>query len=93
METRWQYKRGNTSKKPMEEKLVKLRMTRMGRKKRPFYRIIAIDSRKRRDGMFIERIGHYDPYAKTEEAKYQINEFPSVLEFIPQSYFSTIFSE
>lgn len=58
----------------MEEKLVKLRMTRLGRKKRPFYRIIAIDSRKRRDGMFIERIGHYDPYAKTEETKYLIND-------------------
>ncbi len=69
METRWQYKN-----KPMEEKLVKLRMTRLGRKKRPFYRIIAIDSRKRRDGMFIERIGHYDPYAKTEETKYMIND-------------------
>ena len=68
METRWQYKT-----KPMEEKLVKIRMTRLGRKKRPFYRIIAIDSRKKRDGMFIERIGHYDPYAKTEEAKYLID--------------------
>lgn len=40
---------------------VSLRLTRMGRKKRPFYRIIAIDSRKRRDGKYIERIGYYDP--------------------------------
>ncbi len=40
---------------------VKLRLTRMGRKKRPFYRIIAVDSRKRRDGSYIEAIGTYNP--------------------------------
>ena len=40
---------------------VKLRLTRMGRRKRPFYRIVAIDSRKRRDGAYIESIGWYDP--------------------------------
>ncbi|MBL7032991.1 MAG: 30S ribosomal protein S16 [Candidatus Delongbacteria bacterium] len=40
---------------------VTLRMTRMGRRKRPFYRIVAIDSRKRRDGRYIESIGFYDP--------------------------------
>jgi len=40
---------------------VRLRLTRMGRKKRPYYRIIAVDSRKRRDGAFIERIGYYHP--------------------------------
>ena len=33
----------------------------MGRKKRPFYRIVAMDSRKRRDGAYIESIGYYDP--------------------------------
>ncbi len=33
----------------------------MGRRKRPFYRIVAIDSRKRRDGRYIESIGYYDP--------------------------------
>lgn len=36
-------------------------MTRMGRKKRPFYRIVVTDSRKRRDGGWIESIGHYNP--------------------------------
>ena len=36
----------------------------MGRKKRPFYRIVAIDSRKRRDGEYIEKIGHYDPITR-----------------------------
>ncbi len=43
--------------------MVKLRMTRMGKKKAPFYRIIVIDSRKRRDGDYIEKIGHYNPRA------------------------------
>ena len=40
---------------------VKLRLTRMGRKKRPFYRIIAVDSRRKRDGAYIDRIGIYHP--------------------------------
>jgi len=38
---------------------VKLRMTRMGAKKRPFYRIVAADSRSPRDGRFIELLGTY----------------------------------
>ena len=40
---------------------VKLRLQRMGRKKRPFYHIVAADSRSPRDGKFIEKIGTYDP--------------------------------
>lgn len=40
---------------------VRLRLTRMGRKKRPFYRIVAADSRSPRDGRNIEILGHYDP--------------------------------
>ena len=40
---------------------VKLRLTRMGAKKAPFYRIVAADSRYPRDGRFIEILGHYDP--------------------------------
>jgi len=40
---------------------VSLRLTRMGSKKRPFYRIIAIDSRNRRDGKYIELLGTYNP--------------------------------
>ncbi len=38
-----------------------IRMTRMGRKKKPFYRLVVTDSRKRRDGGWIESIGHYNP--------------------------------
>ncbi|MFN3821569.1 MAG: 30S ribosomal protein S16 [bacterium] len=40
---------------------VKIRLTRMGRKKRPYYRIVAVDSRKKRDGAFIEWLGYYHP--------------------------------
>ncbi len=38
-----------------------IRLTRMGRKKKPFYRIVVTDSRKPRDGGWIEKIGHYNP--------------------------------
>ena len=41
--------------------MVKLRLTRMGAKKAPFYRIVAIDSRKARDGQYIEQVGIYNP--------------------------------
>ena len=46
---------------------VKLRLLRMGKKKQPFYRIVAIDSRKRRDGKYLEKIGHYNPLRKPAE--------------------------
>lgn len=41
--------------------MVKIRLRRMGAKKRPFYRLVVADSRKARDGRFIEVIGYYDP--------------------------------
>jgi small subunit ribosomal protein S16 len=44
-----------------------IRMTRMGRKKKPFYRIVVTDSRKRRDGGWIEQIGHYNPVSENKE--------------------------
>ncbi|MBI3803301.1 MAG: 30S ribosomal protein S16 [Nitrospirae bacterium] len=40
---------------------VKIRLTRMGRHKRPFYRIIVTDSQSPRDGRFVEILGTYDP--------------------------------
>ena len=46
--------------------MVKLRLTRMGKKGAPFYRIVAADSRSPRDGRFIEQIGTYNP-TKAEE--------------------------
>ena len=41
--------------------MVALRLTRQGAKDKPYYKIVAIDSRKRRDGRYIEQIGSYDP--------------------------------
>jgi small subunit ribosomal protein S16 len=40
---------------------VRIRLRRMGAKKKPFYRIVVADSRRARDGRFIEQIGYYDP--------------------------------
>ena len=47
--------------------MVIIRLSRGGAKKRPFYNIVATDSRNRRDGRFIERIGFYNPIAKGGE--------------------------
>ncbi len=51
--------------------MVKLRLKRMGTTKRPYYRIVAADSRDRRDGSFIELIGTYSPL---EDSKINVNE-------------------
>ena len=46
-----------------EKMAVKLRLTRMGAKKRPTYRIVASDSHTKRDGQYIELVGTYNPIA------------------------------
>ncbi len=51
---------------------VKLRLKRMGAKQKPFYRIVAADSRSPRDGRFIETVGTYNPIKK--EAEINVNE-------------------
>ncbi|MCL1901621.1 MAG: 30S ribosomal protein S16 [Firmicutes bacterium] len=48
---------------------VKMRLTRMGDKKTPFYRIVVVDSRKARDGQYIDKIGHYNPLSNPVEIK------------------------
>lgn len=52
--------------------MIRLRLRRMGAKKRPSYRIVAADQRSPRDGRFIETIGIYDPL--TDPATVRINE-------------------
>jgi small subunit ribosomal protein S16 len=47
--------------------VVKIRLARFGRKKKPFYRIVVTDSRKRRDSGWIEVIGHYNPLTNPKE--------------------------
>ena len=48
---------------------VKMRLTRLGAKKAPFYRVIIADSRSPRDGRFIEEIGYYNPLVDPAEIK------------------------
>ena len=48
---------------------VKIRLRRIGAKKRPFYRIVVADSRYPRDGRFIEEIGYYNPIVNPAEIK------------------------
>ncbi len=52
--------------------MVKIRLRRMGRRNRPFYRVVVADSRSPRDGKFIEVIGHYNPL--TDPAAVTIDE-------------------
>ncbi|MBE5756741.1 MAG: 30S ribosomal protein S16 [Clostridiales bacterium] len=46
---------------------VKMRLTRMGDKKSPFYRVVIMDSRTARDGAYIDKIGHYNPLTNPAE--------------------------
>ena len=48
---------------------VKLRLMRMGSKKKPFYRVVAADSRYPRDGKFVEVVGTYNPVAESDNIK------------------------
>ncbi|MEC5385975.1 30S ribosomal protein S16 [Uliginosibacterium sp. H3] len=53
--------------------MVVIRLARGGAKKRPFFNIVATDSRNRRDGRFIERVGFYNPVASGAEKPLAIN--------------------
>jgi small subunit ribosomal protein S16 len=54
--------------------MVSIRLTRGGAKKRPFYHIVVTDSRNRRDGRFIERLGFFNPSACGKEVKLNLNQ-------------------
>ncbi len=49
--------------------MVKIRLKRLGAKKKPFYRIVVADARRSRDGRFIEEIGYFDPLQEPEVIK------------------------
>lgn len=53
--------------------MVVIRLARSGAKKRPFYNMVVTDSRNRRDGSFVERIGYYNPVAADSEQGLVIN--------------------
>lgn len=50
---------------------VRIRLTRMGSKKRPYYRLVAAEAHSARDGKFLEVLGHYDP--KTQPARIDLH--------------------
>ena len=52
--------------------MVVIRLARGGAKKRPFFNIVATDSRSARDGRFIERVGFYNPVATEGEVKFRV---------------------
>lgn len=56
-----------------------IRLTRMGRKKRPFYRMIVLDNRKRRDGAYLANLGFYNPFCEPHEVKLHEDEIISWL--------------
>ena len=49
--------------------MVKIRLKRMGMKKKPFYRVVVADERASRDGRFVDEIGYYNPVANPGELK------------------------
>ncbi|BBD77615.1 MULTISPECIES: 30S ribosomal protein S16 [Hydrogenophilus] len=53
--------------------MVVIRLARGGAKKRPFYSVVVTDSRNRRDGRFIERVGFYNPVASGNEKPLSLN--------------------
>lgn len=52
---------------------VRIRMKKLGRKHRPFFRICVMDARKPRDGKAIEELGHYDPMVRDKSKRVEIN--------------------
>jgi small subunit ribosomal protein S16 len=52
---------------------VTIRLSRQGAKKNPQYLIVAVDSEKKRDGAYLDRLGHYFPKAKEPKDKVQVN--------------------
>ena len=52
--------------------MVVIRLSRGGAKKRPFYHMVVTDSRKRRDGNYIERIGYFNPVARGQEVRLHV---------------------
>ena len=53
--------------------MVTIRLSRGGAKKRPFYRLVVADSRRARDGRFIEQLGFFNPVARGSEERLRIN--------------------
>ncbi len=59
---------------------MKLRLTRMGSKKKPFYRIVAVDSASRRDGRALDYVGYYNPMTEPADIKIDQEKIKSWME-------------
>ncbi len=53
--------------------MVSIRLSRAGAKKRPFYHLVVTDSRNRRDGRYIERVGYFNPVGRDHEENLRID--------------------
>jgi len=60
--------------------MVVIRLTRMGTKHKPFYRIVAVDKKKPRESRYIEKIGHYNPMPETPEVKIDMDKYNKWIE-------------
>jgi len=54
--------------------MVTIRLARSGAKRRPFYHLVVTDSRNKRDGRYIERVGFFNPTAKGQEVRLNVNQ-------------------
>ncbi len=54
--------------------MVSIRLSRAGAKKRPFYHLVVTDSRNRRDGRYIERVGFFNPVASGNEERLRVDQ-------------------
>lgn len=61
-------------RKRYSQRMVTIRLSRGGAKKRPFYTVIVTDSRNRRDGRYIERLGFFNPIASGKEERLSLNQ-------------------
>lgn len=60
--------------------MVVIRLTRMGTKHKPFYRVVAVDKRKPRESRYIERIGYYNPLPEIPEVKIDMEKYNKWIE-------------
>jgi len=68
---------GRVAKPPVREVdtlATTIRLTRMGKKKRPFYRLVVLDSRSRRDGAYLANLGYYNPFVEPHEVDLRADE-------------------
>lgn len=68
---------GRVAKPPAwedDELATTIRLTRMGKKKRPFYRLVVMDSRRRRDGAYLANLGYYNPFVEPHEVRLHTDE-------------------